>query len=238
MADDEILQDRFGNEYRFIQAGEFTFGDESGYGLKRELPSKKTSVVSDFYIGIHPVTQTLWENVMGTNPSKFKDDFFDGLNPVESVTWDDCQDFLREINLVAPLISETKGKWRLPTEIEWEYVAKAGTSSRWSFGNSDKDLDEHGWHAGNSGGRPKYVGQKKPNLWGIHDMYGNIAEWCQSDWTKDHNTGPASDNTLKVHKGGTWYTESDSTRSSARGKGEKDRQYDGVGMRLVWESRL
>ena len=97
---------------------------------------------------------------MGTNPSKFKDDFFDGLNPVESVTWDDCQDFLREINLVAPLIPETKGKWRLPTEIEWEYVAKAGTSSRWSFGNSDKDLDEHGWHAGNSGGRPKYVGQK------------------------------------------------------------------------------
>ena len=68
-----------------------------------------------------------------------------------------------------------------------------------------------------------------------NDMYGNIAEWCQSDWTKDHNTDTAPDSTLKVHKGGTWYTESDSTRSSARGKGEKDRQYDGVGMRLVWE---
>ncbi len=72
MAHDEVRQDRYGNEYRFIQAGEFTFGDESGYGLKRELPSKKTSISSNFYIGIHPVTQTFWENVMGSNPSKFR----------------------------------------------------------------------------------------------------------------------------------------------------------------------
>ena len=235
MADIEFLQDRFGNEYRFIKGGEFNFGDDSGYGLKRELPSRIIRIESNFYIGIHPVTQTLWENIMGSNPSKHKDDFFDGLNPVESITWEDCQDFIDQLNQSSPLVANSKGKWRLPSEMEWEFVAKSGTSTRWCFGDKDRDLDDYGWHAGNSGGRPKYVGQKKPNLWGIHDMYGNVAEWCSCHWTKDHNPDSEPNHDHKVHKGGTWYSESDSTRPSARGKGSVGRKYDGIGMRLVWE---
>ena len=230
----DTFSDKFGNEYKRILGGTFNFGDESGYGLKRELPTTLRTINTTLYVGVHPVTQSLWESITGENPSKHKTDFFDGLNPVESVSWHEVVEFIEELNENHPLTEN--GTWRLPKETEWEYFAKAGTSTRWSFGDLDKDLDDYGWHAGNSGGRPKYVGQKKPNLWGLFDLHGNVAEWCSDDWTKDHKKSTIANSSYKVHKGGTWYTESDSTRSSARGKGSIDKRYDGVGFRLVWQA--
>ena len=229
----DTISDKFGNEYKRISGGTFNFGDESGFGLKRELPTTMRTVVNSFYVGIHPVTQSLWESIMGDNPAKHKNDFFDGLNPVESVSWHEVAEFIEIINKEYPLTEY--GVWRLPREFEWEYFAKAGTSTRWSFGDLDKDLDEYGWHAGNSGGRPKYVGQKKANLWGLFDLHGNVAEWCSDDWRKDHHHNTQPNPLFKVHRGGSWYTESDSTRSSARGKGKPEQKYDGVGFRLVWQ---
>ena len=123
------------------------------------------------------------------------------------------------------------------SEIEWEYAAKAGTSTRWSFGNKDAELDAHGWHAGNSGATTREVGSKKANPWGFHDMHGLVYEFTSTIWQPSHaNENPSNSSPeFVVAKGGSWFTESDSTRSSSRRRMNISDRKDGVGLRLVWE---
>jgi formylglycine-generating enzyme required for sulfatase activity len=150
------------------------------------------------------VTQEQWQAVMGDNPSKFKG----AKNPVERVSWDDCQEFLKRLNVKS---RHGGGMFRLPTVAQWEYACRAGSTSRHYFGNDEDHLGEYAWYRANSGSRTHPVGEKKPNAWGLLDMYGNVREWCQ-DWydegyyansPADDPTGPAS-GSHRVTRGGSW----------------------------------
>ena len=176
------FEDEFGGSYILIEPGYFTMGDVVGDGLARELPTHQVDIDTPFFIGQRPVTQIHWESVMGYNPSKFQDGWSSGLRPVDSVSRAECMEFILRLNesFNSPRLS-VDGLWRLPTEAEWEYCARSDTETKWCFGNFDGDLDEYGWHAGNSGASTREVGLKNPKNWEIYDIYGLISEWCQ-DW--------------------------------------------------------
>ena len=235
------FEDEFGGSYILIEPGNFTMGDVVGDGLARELPIHQVDIESPFFIGQRPVTQIHWESVMGYNPSKFQDGWSSGLRPVESVSRAECMEFILRLNesFNSPRLS-LDGLWRLPTESEWEYCARSGTETKWCFGNFDGDLDEYGWHAGNSGASTREVGLKKPNNWEIYDIYALISEWCQDNYRPDYSipsrqVAYVDNSEVYSVRGGSWFTESDSTRSSSRSFANFDKSSDGIGIRLVWE---
>ncbi len=163
-------------------------------------------------MGKTQVTQAQWQAVMGNDQSHFK-----GTNhPIENVSWHDTQKFLERVNL---FIGNSNGKeMSLPTEAQWEYAARAGQAGMFAGGS----LNEVAWHKGNSGGKTHPVGTKKANAWGLHDMSGNVWEWCQ-DWYSYGDelpggidpSGPAS-GTSRVRRGGSWYNSADDCRVASR----------------------
>ena len=123
------------------------------------------------------VTQGQWKTVMGENPSNFYDCGNDC--PVENVSWEDAQIFINVLNQTGT------GTYRLPTEAEWEYACRAGTTTRYYTGDLETDLDRAGWYHTNTGSKPHSVGGKEPNAFGLYDMHGNVLEWCEDDWHSD-----------------------------------------------------
>ncbi len=182
-----------------IPAGEFIMGRrgrESGRLVKISRP---------FHMGAFEVTQEQYEKVMGRNPSAFGG----ANNPVESLSHDDALEFCRKLSEL-PEEAAARRVYRLPSEAQWEYACRAGTDTAYSFGNDTSKLGEHGWHRSNSGATPHPVGQKRPNLWGLYDMHGNVWEWCL-DWYADNRlTSPATDpvgpekGMSRVFRGGSW----------------------------------
>ena len=236
------FEDEYGGQYLLVEPGSFTIGDQVGSGHPNEAPPMDREIREPFFLGVRPVTQVHWTSVIGSNPSKFQEGWSSGLRPVESISYDDILKFLEILNAKNEVHIGFRGKWRLPTEEEWEYVAKAGTSTRWSFGNKDSELDAHGWHAGNSGATTREVGSKKATPWGFFDMHGLVYEMTESVWRSNHDQhlkepdfSNPSDVEYIVAKGGSWFTESDSTRSSARRRVRRDDRKDGIGVRLAWE---
>ena len=231
------FEDSFGGSYLVVEPGEFNLGDEVGSGHRNETPIQSTTITEPFFLGVRPVTQAHWSSVMGSNPSKFQEGWSAGLRPVESISYSEVETFLEKLNQGDREFVGFEGNWRLPSEVEWEYAAKAGTSTRWSFGNKDAELDAHGWHAGNSGATTREVGSKKANPWGFHDMHGLVYEFTSTNWQPSHaNEKPSNISPdFVVAKGGSWFTESDSTRSSSRRRINISDRKDGVGLRLVWE---
>ncbi|MDR3212512.1 MAG: formylglycine-generating enzyme family protein [Azoarcus sp.] len=165
-------ENTFGMAFVYVPAGSFPMGcGESDDGcLYDEKPRHLVTIGQPFYLGQYEVTQTQWEAVMGTRPSAFKGDDL----PVENVSWNDAQEFIRRLNAL-----ENTDKYRLPTEAEWEYAARAGTMTKFSFDAAH--AGEYAWYWDNAGGAPHPVGQKLPNPLGLHDMHGNVWEWVQ-DW--------------------------------------------------------
>jgi formylglycine-generating enzyme required for sulfatase activity len=156
-----------------------------------------------FYLGRYLVTQTQWQAVMGSNPNQFKGDL---SRPVENVSWNDAQEFLQNLNRIEP----SRG-YRLPTEAEWEYVCRAGSITRYYFGNDARRLGEYARYEANAGGKTHPVGQKRPNAWDLYDMHGNVWEWVQ-DWYDIHYykhspsrnpRGPTA-GAKRVVRGGCW----------------------------------
>jgi formylglycine-generating enzyme required for sulfatase activity len=213
-----------------IRAGKFIMGSpdsEQGRGPD-ESPQHVVLISKPFYMGVTEVTQAQYEAVMGTNPSETKGP----TNPVEMVSWDNAVGFCRKL-------SEKTGKAaRLPTEAEWEYACRAGSRTRFSFGDSDSALRDYAWYGSNSGRKPNPVGQKKPNAWGLYDMYGNVWEWC-ADWYGDYPNGAVTDpqgaasGSQRVVRGGSWGDGADSCRSARRYKDRPFFRYGFHGFRML-----
>jgi formylglycine-generating enzyme required for sulfatase activity len=179
-------------------------------------------------MSIHPVTQDQYAAVMGRNPSRFGGE----RCPVERVSWHDAAEFCARL-------SEIEGRsCRLPTEAEWEYACRAGSAAAFCFGDDEGRVGDYAWHARNSGGRTHEVGLKRPNAWGLHDMHGNVWEWCH-DWygAYDPDAGQdptgSPDGTLRVVRGGSWFDHPSPLRSASRGRNIPINRADDHGFRVV-----
>ena len=185
--------------------------------------------LSSYLIGKHEVTQALWEEVMGSNPSYNKQG---GDYPVECVSWDDCQEFVKKLN------ARTGMKFRLPREAEWEYAARGGNRSKgYKYAGSD-NLDEVGWYEDNSDCHTYPVGLKKPNELGLYDMSGNVLEWCEDwygDYTDEAQTNPAGPQSggFRVLRGGSYWFIARNCRVSNRSFSVPGDRRDYFGLRLV-----
>jgi formylglycine-generating enzyme required for sulfatase activity len=198
----------------YIRGGSFQMGspdDEEGR-YSDEGPVRRVTL-DGFWMGKYPVTQAQYQAIMGTNPSHFKGD----NRPVEQVSWNDAKEFFRKL-------SQRTGKtFTLPTEAQWEYACRAGTTTRYSFGDDAGRLGEYAWYIGNSDSQTHPVGQKKPNAWGLYDMHGNVWEWCLDDWHGNYNGAPVDGSrwgdgtgSYRVIRGGGWNPSAGYCRSACR----------------------
>ena len=207
----------------WIEPGTFTMGspaDEPGRGVG-EGPQHGVTITQGFYLGKYELTQGQWESVMGTSPwlgQEYVQE--DPNNPAVWISWYDMQ------ALLDTLAAYGLGGFRLPTEAEWEYACRAGTTTRWSFGDDELQLTDYAWYYDNAwvaGERYGHaVGTKLPNPWGVYDMYGNVYEWVHDWWAQPYPsssqvdpTGPATGDT-HVIRGGYFFSYAQITRPAAR----------------------
>jgi formylglycine-generating enzyme required for sulfatase activity len=214
------INNSIGMEFVFILPGTFQMGD-----------SHTVTISKGFLLATTPVTQNQWMRVMGDNPSKFKTD--GKHRPVEQVSWDDAHKFINKLNEM-----EQTSTYCLPTEAEWEYACRAGSTTQYCFGDDEKMLNDYAWYDKNSGGKTHPVKQKKPNACGLYDMHGNVWEWCEDwygDYPKKHVTDPKGPNSgaRRVIRGGGWDFGPRSLRSADRGFNSPGDRYGRVGFRLL-----
>jgi formylglycine-generating enzyme required for sulfatase activity/serine/threonine protein kinase len=214
----------------YVPQGEFIMGSSKG---RDEGPPHKVTISKGFYMGVCEVTQGQYKAVMGSNPSGHTKFLMGGRLPVERISWDEATAFCNRLG-------RREGKtYRLPTEAEWEYACRAGSATRFSFGNGSV-LSEYAWYQGNSGGETHAVGQKKPNAFGLYDMHGNVAEWC-SDWyddrypSADDQVDPPGPKTgsFRVLRGGFYNCGPTDCHSTVRRYGPSDDKTYDSGFRVV-----
>jgi len=206
----ETISNSLGMRLVKLPAGRFVMGEDiAGRG-----PAHEVSVAS-FYMAAHEVTQAQWQAVMGFNPSHYKD----LRRPVENVTWQETQSFLVELNRI-----EGTNKYRLPSEAEWEYAARAGSQGRYFFGDDAGQLRNYAWFNASTRIGTQAVGRNRPNPWGLYDIYGNVWEWVQDCWHDDYAGAPArarvwggGDCSLRVLRGGGWANQADYLGATVRG---------------------
>jgi len=217
-----------GIEFVLIPPGSFMMGSTNEAD---EGPVHRVTISKGFYMGKYEVTQAQWQSVMGNNPSEFKN--CGGNCPVEEVSWDDAQNFINKLNA-----SNDGFSYRLPTEAEWEYACRAGTT-----GDYAGNLNEMAWHSEeNSRYQTHAVGGRRLNDWGLADMHGNVWEWCQ-DWYHETYYGAPTDGSAwlsggeqkyRVLRGGaSWYLDASHLRSAYRYNTTPDRRANTFGIRLV-----
>lgn len=230
-----------GLEFVLIKSGRFTMGSPVGEPGRQDDETAHEVVLSrDFYLSATEVTQRQWVAVMGYNPSTFRKAGLDA--PVEQVNWHEVQTFL------ARLSAHNKARFRLPTEAEWEYACRAGTTTAYAFGdrlaatgaNYDGRYPLPGQAAGTFRGMTIPVRSFRPNAWGLYDMHGNVWEWC-ADEHCPYPDGAATDpvnacgSKYKVIRGGSWYFGADSARSALRYTHEPQLRGFSIGFRVVRE---
>jgi formylglycine-generating enzyme required for sulfatase activity len=228
-----LSSNSIGMKFKPILGGTFTMGDANGDA--DEAPHQVT-LTRAFELGVYEVTQEQYKKVMGTTPSEFKGP----QNPVEMVSWDDAVEFCRNLSAM-PAEKKAGYIYRLPTEAEWEYACRAGTTTKYCFGDSDSALGDYAWYDENSGNTTHPVGGKKPNPWGLYDMHGNVWEWCQ-DWYGDYPSGSVTDpqgvksGSPRVNRGGSWYDTALYARSAARDGYSPDLRFYDLGFRVLRSS--
>ncbi len=207
--------------------------------LPDEAPKHQVQITQPIYLGVFEVTQAEYERVMGTNPSRFKGN---PRRPVEQVTWEDAVEFCRRLSS-SEAEQATGRSYRLPTEAEWEYACRAGTTTTWYSGDDEAGLKGVAWYGGNRRrGSSQPVGQKKPNAWGLYDMHGNVREWCSDWWQREYTTLTVSDPTgpaagsLRVLRGGCWSHDARICRSAYRFRDPPARPDYNLGFRVAFSS--
>ena len=224
------LRNSIGIELKLLPAGRFTMGQAGGDS--DETPHQVT-LTRPFYIGVYEVTNAQWQRVMGSVPSNWKD----ADRPVERVSWDDAVEFCRKLSAL-PEERQAGRLYRLPTEAEWEYACRAGTDTKYSFGDDESKLGDYGWFDGNSDEKTHPVGKKKPNACGLFDMHGNVWEWCGDGYgvyasgavTDPQGPSRASD---RVLRGGGWNITAWLCRSAFRYGYDPSYRFNGLGFRLA-----
>ena len=215
-----------------IPAGKFMMGSPKTEKERKdnEGPQRQVTISKAFYMGVTEVTQSQYESITGKTPSRFKGP----RNPVEQVSWDDATAFC------AALSKKTGRTVRLPSEAQWEYACRAGTKTRFSFGDENKDLATCGWYKANSDGKSHPVGQKKPNAFGLYDMHGNVWEWCRDYYDEKFyanakNVDPENptESTARVLRGGSWGFSPLHCRAAYRGRFTPDNRRNSRGFRVV-----
>lgn len=208
----------------WIRPGQFLRGSETGDA--DEKPAQLVTLSNGFYMGRYAVTQAQWQAVMGNNPSHFEGDDL----PVDQVSWNDAQTFIERLNE-----QDVRFTYRLPTEAEWEYACRAGTT-----GDGASDREAIAWHKGNSDGSTQPVGTRLPNAFGLFDMLGNVWEWCE-DWYHDNYVGAPVDGSAwlsggeqahRVLRGGSWDYTAHTLRASFRNRNSPDYRLNDNGFRL------
>ncbi len=211
-------------ELVWIPGGSFQMGSTDGE--KYERPVRRVVISEGFWMGKYEVTQLQWFTEMGVNPSDFEK--CGGACPVENVSWEDAQRFVARLN------ARNDGfVYSLPTEAQWEYAARGGTTGKWAG-----DVKEMAWYSDNSNGRTQSVGTKRANAFGLYDMHGNVWEWC-ADWYGDYPKTPETDprgpakGKYRILRGGSWKDGSGDARSAYRGGLSPKTKYKDIGFRVV-----
>ncbi|MDR2342896.1 MAG: formylglycine-generating enzyme family protein [Campylobacteraceae bacterium] len=230
-----------GMEFILIPSGSFAMGADKNIetGAANEFPLHNVTISRNFYLGKFEVTQKQWMKIMGNNPSKFKGD----LNPVENINLYDAKIFISKLNAY-----ENTTKYRLPTEAEWEYAARASSQSKYAFGNNIDELKIYAWYYENDKSSKQLlqthpVGQKQPNKWGLHDMHGNVWEWTE-DWydQKYYAKSPLKDPLNNVFspnitvRGGSWINSAEYLRSAVRHYKAPAAKEDDLGFRVALDT--
>jgi len=219
-----------------IPAGKFQMGSPVGEGEDHERPRHEVSIAS-FAIGKAEVTFDQWDACVQAGGCSHVPDYEGwgrGDRPVINVSWDDAQEYAGWLSV------ETGERFRLPTEAEWEYAARAGTDTTWSFGDDEGELASHAWYVYNSGDRTHPVGGKTPNPWSLRDVHGNVWEWVQDCWNVDYQ-GALTDGSAwasgacgrRVLRGGSWDFKPVDLRSANRAGGVAGFRYNNIGFRLA-----
>lgn len=237
----DALLKRFVAEFVRLTPGQDTFpakfvrGDAKG--PDEERPAQEIALSTPFSIAKYEMPQNLYEAVMGSNPSRWKGP----RNSVEMMSWQDaniCCQKLTKLLQDRKLIAVDE-EIRLPTETEWEYACRAGTKTRYSFGDDTAPINDFAWYTGNAAGNDPPVGALKPNAWGLYDMHGYLSEFTADRWTKDYTdvTGaarpPQSDDDKIVLRSGSWKDKADRLTSAARKPFPQNGADDAVGFRCV-----
>ena len=210
---DDLLTNSIGMMLKPVPAGAYTMGEgEESHQVMLRRP---------FLLGVYEVTQEQYQRVMGSNPSKFVGPQY----PVENVSWNDAMEFCRKLSSL-PEEKAAGRVYRLPTEAEWEYACRAGTTTTYSFGDDESLLSEYAWSRIDADDQTHAVGQKKPNPWGFYDMHGNVWEWCGDLFNP-------SSGSARVDRGGSWNDFATDCRSASRSKNYPSFRYHYNGFRVV-----
>jgi formylglycine-generating enzyme required for sulfatase activity len=215
---------------RWIKPGEFMMGSpKSEWGRANESPQYPVTLTQGYWLADSQVTQELWTSIAGKNPSRVPGD----TNPVEQISWSECLKWLPNVLEKVPTLQLS-----LPTEAQWEYACRAGSTSAYCFGDDPKELPKYGWFRENSKRKTHPVKQLQPNGWGLYDMHGNVWEWC-SDWYGDYAASAQSDPTgptkgsFRVIRGGCWNSPARDLRSACRFRFDPGSRYVNLGFRLL-----
>ncbi|MBC8211302.1 MAG: SUMF1/EgtB/PvdO family nonheme iron enzyme [Gammaproteobacteria bacterium] len=247
----ESFSRSFGVSFVRINPGSFIMGNqhfgelatevpgERMESLKKELPAHKVTISKEFYLATTEVTQALWQEMMHDQPGKEerweREDW--ASIPVSRVSWEDVKEFIQQLNML-----DSEYRYRLPTEAEWEYAARAGSSGLRPF--DFNAMGDYAWYRDNSGDKPMPVGSLKPNAWGLYDMIGNVWEWVEDSYDPEYyqyspELDPrGGDNAYrKSMRGGSYHCTTERVRVGIRGSFDEERSMSVLGFRLAAEKR-